>query len=89
MHKKPEIAFEMPGSIESGVRFTIRINFDGAKLERAEVYVIKVPKAGFQDPETGVTITEKDAKRQIEEADKKDAKKLYKKKTEEEEKKTQ
>jgi len=70
MHKKPNVQFEMPGSVESGVRFKIRINFDGAKLERAEVYVMKVPKEGFEDPDTGVVITEKDAKAQIEKAGK-------------------
>jgi hypothetical protein len=87
MHKKPQVAFEMPGTIESGVKFTIRINFDGSKLERAEVYVIKVPAAGYKDPETGTVITEKDAERQIDELEKKNSNKLYKKKSEEEEKK--
>jgi hypothetical protein len=62
MHKKPEIGFQMPGEVESGVQFTININFDGAKLDRAEVIVLRVPAAGYQDPETGTIITAKDAK---------------------------
>jgi hypothetical protein len=89
MHKKPSIEFQMPDSIESGVRFSININFDGAKLDRADVFVMRVPAAGYQDPETGVVITEKDAKTQIEDVEKKNSNKLYKKKSEEEEKQSE
>merc|ERR1711948_255646 len=89
MHKKPQVAFDMPNSIESGVEFSIRVNFDGSKLERAEVLVIKVPAAGYKDPKTGTVITEKDAKRQIEDMEAKGSNKLYKKKSEEEDKKEQ
>jgi hypothetical protein len=86
MHKKPSVGFDMPSTIESGVKFTIRINFDGAKLERADVYVIKVPAAGFKDPATGTVITEKDAKRQIEDMESKNSNKMTKKKSEDEDK---
>jgi hypothetical protein len=87
MHKKPEITFQMPDSVEAAATFTININFDGAKLDRADVYVIKVPAAGYQDPETGVVITEKDAKKQIEDVENKNKNKLYTKKSEKEQQK--
>jgi len=88
MHKKPEIKFVMPGSVQAGERFQIQIDFDGAKLERAELYVLKVPsKGGYQDPETGVVITEKDAERQIKDVEDKNKNKLYKKVSEEEDRK--
>lgn len=88
MHKKPEIGFVMPGSIQAGERFQIQINFDGAKMDRAEVYVMKVPaQGGYQDPETGVVITEKDAQRQIQDMENKNKNKLYKKGSEEEDRK--
>jgi len=88
MHKKPSIQFVMPGSIQAGERFQIQIDFDGAKLDRAEVYVVKVPaKGGYQDPETGVVISEKDAERQIKDMEEKNANKLYKKGSEEEDRK--
>jgi len=87
MHKKPSISFAMPDSIEAGAPIEIQINFDGSKLDRAEVYVMRVPTGGYQDPETGVVITEKDAKRQIEDVEAKNANKLYKKKSEAEERK--
>jgi hypothetical protein len=72
----------MPDSVEAGKRFTINVNFDGAKLERAEITVIKVPAAGYQDPETGTVITEKDAKKQIEDVEAATKNKVYKKKSE-------
>jgi len=77
----------MPGSIESGVRFKITVNFGGAKLDKAEIYVLRVPAAGYKDPETGVIITEKDAKSKIEKMDTDNKNKLYAKKTDEEERK--
>jgi hypothetical protein len=66
MHKKPEIAFNLPEEVEAGIQFELKIDFDGAKLERAEIFLMKVPSGGYKDPETGIVITENDAKRQIE-----------------------
>jgi len=78
----------MPDAIQAGERFEIQIDFDGAKLDRAEVYVLKVPaKGGYQDPETGIVVTEADAKRQIEDMEEKNKNKLYEKKSEEEDRK--
>merc|ERR1712151_807049 len=87
MHKKPEIGFVMPEAIEAGKRFDIQINFDGAKLKSAEVWVIKVPAGGYKDPKSGKVITQKDAKKQIEDLEKENKKKMFKKKGEEEKKK--
>jgi hypothetical protein len=87
MHKKPEIAFVMPDSVTAGEKFQIQINFDGAKMDRAEVFVIAVPTAGYKDPETGVVITEKDAKTKIEDVEKKNKNKVYKKKDSKEDQK--
>jgi len=81
MHKKPEYGFSMPDEVMAGKQFEIQVNFDGAKLDRAEVTVIKVPTSGYQDPETGDIITAKDAKKQIENIEKKTKTTVYKKKT--------
>jgi len=82
MHKKPEIKLSLPEQVEAGIKFDLSIDFDGAKLDRAEIYLLKVPRGGYKDPETGVVITEDDAKRQIEEAEEQDAGKIYKKEDE-------
>jgi len=78
MHKKPEIGFVMPGQVEAGERFTINIDFGGAKMERGLVYVMKIPAAGYKDPQSGKTITKKDAKKQVEDLEKESKTKVYK-----------
>jgi len=87
MHKKPEIGFVMPDTVEAGKKFEIQINFDGAKLKSAEVWVIKVPAAGYKDAKTGKTVTAKNAKADIEEMEKENKKKMFKPKSEDEKKK--
>lgn len=69
----------MPREVTAGQKFDIKINFDGAILKKAVVYVLKMPTEGYEDPETGVVIKSEDAEKQIDEANAKDAGKIHEK----------